>query len=222
MKAQSQPKISSYNHSVRRLFFLLFYVMLATFGISILLYGEEFLFWKHALSDLGCTMTRMGRPNRISRWVFALGMMVESFIMLRIWEEYTEVPRFRNQAVKAWLAHMAAMGYLFSILPNDKFHTLHSAGVGVVVGALYFFSMIYHYELKEHVPAWRFSLDVVLLQIAVFPHAISFFADWNTKQSFQKICIMGLFYILLKSVLMANEDGKTSSLASEFGKREGS
>jgi hypothetical protein len=44
--------------------------------------------------------------------------------------------------------------------------------------------------------------------MAVFPYAVSFFADWASKQSYQKICMMGIFYVLLKTVSATKEGFK--------------
>lgn len=73
---------------------------------------------------------------------------------------------------------------------------------------LYFFAMIYLFELKDCLPSWRFISDVILLQVAVFPYAVSFFAEWVSKQRYQKICLMGVFYVLLKTVSITKEGFK--------------
>jgi hypothetical membrane protein len=200
-----QLKSPSYDHAISRDFFLLFLGLVLTFGIGIFLYREPFQFWEHALSDLGCTVTRAGRPNRISRWVFTIGMMAEGLILLRIRAAYRGEQRFRNQRVKRWLALLGAVGFLISILPNDHFHTLHSVGVGMVVGALYFFALVFHYELRVELSHWQFYLDTALLQVAVFSYAYSFMAGWEIKQFFQKVCLIGVFYILLRSVSITKE-----------------
>ena len=190
--------------------------MFITFGLAITFYGEPFLFWEHALSDLGCTVTRQGNPNVIPRLIFTLGMLDESFVMLSIWAQYSAEELYRNQAPKRVLALLGAAGFLVSILPNDRYHVIHSVGVGSSVAALYFFSMLYHFELKEHLSSWQFYLDVALLQIAVFSYAVSFFADWASKQSYQKICIMGVFYVLLKAVSVTKESFAPGEIFNQF------
>jgi hypothetical protein len=45
-----------------------------------------------------------------------------------------------------------------------------------------------------------FYTDLVILQVAVFSCAVAFFADAASKQSFQKICMIGLFSRLCQYV----------------------
>jgi hypothetical membrane protein len=217
MSENRHSQFPSYNHAVSRHFFQLFFVLLLTFSIAIFLYGEPFHFWQDALSDLGCTVTRMGNPNRASRWVFAIGMIIESLILMGIQNEYATGQQFRNQRIKRSLALFGAGGFIVAVLPNDHYHTLHSIGTGVVVGALYFFAMIYHFELSRRLTRVKFVLDLILLQVSVFPYAVSFFWDWTSKQAFQKLCIIGVFYILLRSVSIAKESFEPRELFNELG-----
>lgn len=203
MSYHSRSAKPSYNHAVSKSFFLVFFILFITLGLAIVFYGEPFLFWQHAFSDLGNTVTRQGQPNVVPRLIFSLGMIVESFVMLSIRAQYSGELSFRNQRIKSWLALLGAVGFLVAIVPNDHFHAIHSVGVGLVVGVLYFFAMFFHFELKGVLSKWQFYADIVLLQIAVFPYAVSFFADWASKQSYQKICIMGVFYVLLKAASAA-------------------
>lgn len=206
----------SYNYAVSALFFLLFFVLFATFGVAILFYGEPFLFWEHAFSVLGDTVTTQGNPNRVSRLIFSIGMLIESGIFLRIRAHYAGDHRFRNQVIKRWLALLGALGFLVSILPNNLFHAIHSLGVGTVVGVLYFFAMFFHFELRERLPQWQFLIDVILLQVVVFPYAIAFFANWESKQSYQKICLMGIFYVLLKAASLTENAFKPREMLQVF------
>jgi hypothetical protein len=66
--------------------------------------------------------------------------------------------------------------------------------------------MVFYFEFRQQLPRWRLMLDVVLVQVVVFSYAFSFFAGWETKQAFQKLCIMGVFYALLK-IVSASEQG---------------
>lgn len=81
---------------------------------------------------------------------------------------------------------------------------------------LYFFAMIYLFELKDRLPSRRFFSDAILLQMTVFPYAVSFFAGWVSKHSYQKICMRGIFYVLLKTVSTAKEGFKPSEMLGIF------
>lgn len=216
MSRNSRTAPPSYDHAVSKLFFLVFFVLFITFGLAIALYAEPFHFWQNAFSDLGNLVTPQGLPNEVPRLIFSLGMLAESIIMLAIRAQYSGEQAFRNQRTKSWLALLGAVGFLVSILPNDRFHGIHSLGVASVVASLYFFALIFHFELRAHITARQFFLDITLLQFAVFPYAVSFFADWASKQSYQKICIMGVFYVLLKAASAAEDSFAPRELFKSF------
>ena len=65
--------------------------------------------------------------------------------------------------------------------------------------------MIFHFELKPRIPPRLFYTDVVVIQVAVFSYAVTFFADAASKQVFQKICIIGIFLALQRIVTSAEE-----------------
>ncbi|MEJ2758403.1 MAG: hypothetical protein P8046_07990 [Anaerolineales bacterium] len=98
---------------------------------------------------------------------------------------------------------------------------IHSIGVAMVVASLYFFAMIFHVELRDVIPRWQFYLDVILLQVVVFSYAVTFFADWPTKQGFQKVCIMGVFYVVLKSVSVEEKAFQPREVWGMFGRMRG-
>ncbi|MBN2045927.1 MAG: hypothetical protein JW757_12970 [Anaerolineales bacterium] len=206
MIKDKHQKLPSYNHAISTLFFLTFLVLFASFGLAVLFYQEPFSFWEHAFSDLGCTVTRQGKPNLVPRAIYATGMLVEGVLMLQISRQFTGQLKFRNQIIKRDLALLGVVGAVISILPNDLYHTIHSIGSGILVGVMYFFTMIFHFEGRQQLPRWRVALDIALLQVAVFPYAVAFFANWESKQSFQKLCLIGIFYALL-SIVSASEQG---------------
>jgi hypothetical membrane protein len=202
----------SYDHSISALFSLLSLILFATFGLAVLFFGERFLFWHHAFSDLGDTVTRQGHSNLSSRVIFSVGMIIESCIMLKISSRYAENQNFRNHPVKRWLALLGAIGFVVSIYPNNINHFVHSLGVGTVIGVLYLLTMIFHFELKPRIPPRSFYTDLVVIQVAVFSYAVTFFADSASKQVFQKICIVGLFLALERVVTIAEESFSPSEM----------
>lgn len=139
-------------------------------------------------------------------------MIIESCIMLRISSRYAENQNFRNQAIKRWLALLGAIGFVVSLYPNNINHFIHSLGVGTVIGVLYLFTMIFHFELKPRIPTRFFYTDLAVIQVAVFSYAVSFFADSASKQVFQKICIIGLFLALQRIVTIAEEGFSPSEM----------
>jgi len=196
---------SSYDHTISALFHLLFLVLIATLVLSILFYPEPFLFWQHAFSDLGDTISMHGYNNSVSRRIYTTGMIAESLILFKIAFQYKSNPYFRNQTIKHWLAVLGGFGFLISNLPNSRYHTLHSIGTGMVVGALYFFIMFYLFEQKDHISAWHLYTNTALLQLGVFPYAAAFFVNSPHKQSLQKTCIVGIFLVLLNAVSLAED-----------------
>jgi hypothetical protein len=61
-------------------------------------------------------------------------------------------------------------------------NTLHSVGAGMIIGVLYFFIMIFHYELKSAISGSIFYSDLVILHLVVFSYAVAFFAESAYKQ----------------------------------------
>jgi hypothetical protein len=218
MENNSGPDLPSYDRSISGWFFLVCFVLAASLGLAVVFYPDPFSFWVHPLSNMGTTVSRTGQPNTVPRLIFSVGMIIESFIMLQIGAHYAGERSFRNQSVKRSLALLGAVGFLVSIFPNDLFHDIHSLGVGTVVGVMYFVSLIFLYELKDHLPTWLLYVYVSLLQVSVFPYAVAFFANWPTKQSYQKICIIGVFYVLLKSVSISEESFQPREIFSRLSR----
>lgn len=200
---KTNPPSPSYSHDISALFYLLFLVLALTLGLAILFYPETFLFWQHAFSNLGDDVTINGYDNLLSRKVYTGGMILESFILFKISTHYKAPANYRNRTVKRWLAVLGGFGFITSTLPNNRYHIPHSIGTGMVVGALYFFTMLILFELKGQITPWHFAADVALVQLAVFPYAAAFFLNLTNKQSLQKFCIMGLFFVLLRAVSIA-------------------
>jgi len=194
-----------YDHKISALFYFLFLILVTSLGLAIVYYAEPFLFWEHAFSDLGNVITLHGNSNPLSRSIFSIGLIIESIIMFKIGAYYAGNPHFRNHRIKHWLAYLGAIGFLISIYPNDRYHVIHSVGVGMVIGALYLFTMIFHFELKPVVSLKVFYIDMFLVQMTIFPYAVAFFADSVHKQSLQKFCILGVFFALLRIVSAAED-----------------
>jgi hypothetical protein len=204
MRRRREP-LPSYDHEISLLFFLLSLDVFGSLGLSILLFGERFLFWEHAFSDLGNTITWQGHPNFPSRMVFSVGLVVASLLMLRIGALYAKNQELRNRVIKRWLALLGAVGFVVVIVPNNLNHVVHSVGAAIAIGVLYFFTMVFHLELKPLVSPRLFYIDLVILHVAVFSYAVTFFADFAIKQSVQKICFFGVFFALERILTVTEE-----------------
>lgn len=202
---QADSQELSYNWAISRYFYLLVAEMMSTLVLAVVLYGEPFRFWEYAFSDLGSTATWGGKVNAPSRLVFTLGGLAASWIMLQVWAAYTGETRFRNQRTKRNLGALGTVGYLFSSVPNSMHHVLHTAGVVMAVAALVLYTLLFFWELRENMPPWRMVLDAGALLTVVLAYALAFFADWPTKQEFQKVCILGVFYMTLRAVSVGVE-----------------
>jgi hypothetical protein len=116
--------------------------------------------------------------------------------------------------VKRWLALLGALGFLVAIYPNDLNHVIHSVGVGIVIGVVYLFTMLFHLELRPRVAARLFYVDLLIIQLAVFSYAWAFFANLASKQSLQKMCVLGLFVVLARIVMAVDESLHPSEVLS--------
>lgn len=197
---QPDSQLPSYSRAIRTYFYLLVLVMVVTLAVAVFLYGEPFHFWAYPFSDLGSTATWEGKVNAPSRLTFTLGGLSAGWLMMHIWAAYTGEERYRNQPVKRNLGALGMAGFLLASVPNSQHHIIHTMGAVFAFASLYLFTMVFHVELREGMRAWQFWLDVILLQVVVFTYALAFFADWPTKQGFQKVALMGVYYTVLRSV----------------------
>lgn len=216
----SGSRAPSYNRRISGHFVLLTVMMSVTLVAAVALYGEPFS-WEYAYSDLGSTATRQGKVNVPSRLVFTLGGLSASWAMLQIWAAYTGEPRFRNQRSKRNLGALGTAGFLLSSVPNSQHHIIHTIGVVFAFTSLYLFSMFFYFELKAAMPPWRFLLELIALQVAVFSYAAAFFADLPAKQGFQKLCVVGLFYAVLRAALVGQEGFRPRRMTIIAGRFEG-
>jgi hypothetical protein len=213
-RQQTMP--DAYDQDISVHFVALVIVLLVTLGLAVLFYAEPFLFWQHAFSDLGSTISKHGLPNSTSMLIYAAGMLFNAGIMFRVSVLYTRSKTLSHSSVKSVLALLASAGFLVSVFPNNLYHILHSIGVGVVLGALYFFTMIFHLELKEAVSRTVFVFNLALLQVAVFSYAVAFFLNTDAKQSLQKLCLLGVVFTLERIVILTDEGYSPVELLSFF------
>lgn len=205
-----------YDRYISRLFFLISLIFLGSIFIAALVYPGQFSFWNSALSDLGNTITIEGYPNLTSRIITAIGMILNSILMMMISIHYADQVKFSFQKVKRWLALVGSFGFIIVIYPNDVNHVLHSIGADAVIGVLYFFNMIFHFEYRPRLSIGFFLLDMIILQAAVFPYAIAFFFNASNKQIYQKLCILGIIFALQRIVTVSEQSFQPKEVLNLF------
>lgn len=210
----------SYNRRISAYFVLLIVVLSVTLVVAVALYGEPFS-WGYAFSDLGSTATWAGKVNVPARLVFTLGGVSAGWIMLQVWAAYTGEVSFRNQRAKRDLAALGTVGFLLSSVSNSQHHIIHTIGAVCAFASLYLFTMFFYFELRADMPQWRFMLELAVLQAVVFSYALAFFADWPSKQGFQKACVLGVFYAVLRAATAGQERIRLQEMLGAFRQLHG-
>jgi hypothetical protein len=157
-------------------------------------------------------------PKSTSMLIYALGMLVEAGIMFRVSALFARSKTLSRSSLKSVLGLLASAGFLVSVFPNDLYHTLHSIGVGLVLGSLYFFTMIFHLELKDDISMTVFVFNIALLQVAVFSYATAFFLNTDAKLSLQKFCLLGVVFTLDRVVTLTDEAYSSVEFLSFFNR----
>lgn len=192
----TQAHLSSADQFVRNHLFLVSGILVLTYVLGILAYGEPFLLSQYAISDLGATVTKHGLPNTSSRIIMTIGMLICSSLMLRVGLARS----LRQQWVKRWLALLCAAGFFLFICPLDINYTIHSIGAALIIGPLYLLDNCFLWEQRQHMPAIVFWLAQVILQTTVLTYAVAFTTTAAIKQISQKFCIAGLLIVSFLSL----------------------
>lgn len=194
--------LPSYDHEISKLFLLIGLIIVVTLIVALFFYQDPFQLWQTAFSELGTTTTPQGRPNWASRFVFSAGFGACGVTMFNISWHYEKNHSLRNHTFKRWLAFLGSIGFFVAITPNDINHFVHSLGMGIVVGVIYFFGVIFLLELKSQVSGMLFFTNMTILQMTVLSYAVAFFTNSVYKQSAQKLCIVGLLLVIAKMVMV--------------------
>jgi hypothetical protein len=192
--------LPSYDQFVRNLFPVISATIVLTYALGILAYGEAFLFSEYAISDLGATVTKHGRPNLNARIVMTIGMLICSFMMLRIGLHYGQSRSLRNQRFKRLVAVLCAGGFFLFTCPLNVNYVVHSIGAGLIIGCLYLFDNCFLFEQRLLMPALVFWGSQLILQATVLTYAVAYITTAAIKQISQKCCIAGLLVVSLLSV----------------------
>jgi len=195
---EKETPLSSCDQFVHKHFLIISGTIVVTYALGVLAYGEPFLFFQYAISDLGATVTKHGYPNPSSRIIMTIGMLICSCLMLRI--GLYQGRSLQHQRVKRWLAILCAAGFLLFVCPMDVNYTIHSIGAGLMIGSLYLFDNCFLLEQRTLMPSLIFWLSQGILQATVLAYAATYFTNAVIKQITQKLCIAGLLIVSLLSL----------------------
>ena len=195
----------SYDPRISGLFFAICLVIPVTIFLALLFYGEPFHLWRDAFSQLGETITPSGNANIVSRLIFSTGWMTSGVLMAMICVRFAVRRDLTLHRVKSGLAFLGAVGFFIATTPNNLNHLVHSIGMGIEVGVMYFFSMILLIELRSCIRRSVFSGQIALLHAAVLTYAATFIANSDSKQLAQKLCILGLLLVMGRMITIAPE-----------------
>jgi len=163
------------------------------FILGALTYGEKFQFWDYAYSYLGMIKTPGGNANTLSFIIYVAGCVLNSVICFKISNNVTG--QLNNIFFK-----MCGAGYLLLMLPCDIINSIHSAGGALVVGSLWFFTVISISDIYHSGKKLRAVAYFVLLSGTVLPYAFMHFVNSSYEQIAQKPALLGLI-IVMKLVL---------------------
>jgi len=183
------PKISS-------LFSLVILLVISTFGLSMVTYNESVNLRDFALSDLGCTVTPQGKSNAISCFIFALGMFITSYILLRIAVYFRQDNSIIHYHLKHYLCLMGSVGSFGFIFPWNLNDNIHMIGAGLMVAALWAIGGLLLFEARKFISFGRFLLLQLILQGTVLTYAVTFVVDSPIRNIPQKFAVLGLIFVL--------------------------
>lgn len=184
--------------SIERLcnyFNILLYSNVATILLSILLFAEDFSFWKHAVSDLGTTVLEDGKTNYKSAFIFSVGMILCGIVCVQIYKALYAFS-IRQKKLKIVLLKFTSLGYFVIVTPYNISNIIHSLGASLVFGSLYLLAVVLLLEVKDQGKKAKFVFYQVLLQATVIPYAVLFFLYLPARQSAQKFAVAGLILSL--------------------------
>jgi hypothetical protein len=179
-----------------KLYSALVICIIATYGVGALFYADPFNFWKHALSELGTTITLLGTPNHKAAILVSLGMFTTARKLLELGNIHRHTPNLHYHSHKSLLLFIASGGALIGIFPNNLFHLMHSIGSAMLIGSIYILELILIEENDQHIGPINPVLLTSLISVLVVIYTAAFFFDTPAKQSSQKICLVSLLFVL--------------------------
>ncbi len=184
------------NKRTDTLFLLLVVVNIVSMAAGMLLYGEPFNFWKDAISYLGATKTVNGYPNYRSFFIFALGMGLSGFIMMKIAFIFHRNYKINYHGLKRNLALFAGTGFFVIIFPCNINNSIHSAGGALLFGDLWGLTLLFLIEAGKLPGAGHITIYHIILHSTVLAYAFNFVIQSGILQITQKFAVFSLIVIL--------------------------
>ena len=181
-----------FSAKLRKYFTLLLITVYITFGLAILTYGDNFVFWRYAVSHLGGHKTMLGNPNFLSFSIFVLGMVISGIIMLRIGFYLRKERLIQFKSPIRILSFSSGIGFFIMTFPHDVLLSLHMTGASLMVGSLWALSILLLLESLPYILLRHFILYQIILQGTVLPYAFTFFINIPQKEIAQKFAIVVL------------------------------
>ena len=192
MHTGHEPISLPFNTKISSLFTALALTIFLTFTLGMFCFGENFLFWQHAFSDLGSTITPCGNSNLLSLSIFVMGMLISAVLMILIACHFSRDESLNHRQLKYYLSLLAALGFIVITYPHNLNNQIHSYGAATMVGSLWAFGVLLLVELKPLIFGPRYNLYQALLQGTVLTYAFTYFINAPIKQVTQKFAVVGL------------------------------
>lgn len=178
------------------------------------LYADDFALFRDAVSDLGATATRGGRPNRHSPYVFTAQMVASSGTMI-LFARHQIHRGFHHASGEVRLSELAGIGFLLMPAPHNEpvYHVVHMVGAGFVVFSLWASSMRYLRTTRRLGHVVWYWIGMTLLQGGVLTYALLFALDSPLKQTAQAYALISISFTIVTSTgLLAADEAAISEV----------
>jgi hypothetical membrane protein len=168
--------------------------------IAMRMYGEHFVLFQHAISDLGATVTSSGLPNRRSPYVFLIQMITSGVMCLR-YARHIVHSENNPRENRVRLIRLCAVGFFLMPAPHNlpATHHIHMFGGAFIFFSLWMLTMIYLCEGRKHGMGGTFWFGMIVLQSTVLSYAFMFAINSEVRQIAQGIGLCGLLGALIWS-----------------------
>lgn len=125
--------------TIKTLIYIILGLFIATITLAIVFYPDEYLFFRHFISELGPTQTLQFTDNTISQWIFSIGFVTMGLIGLVMSIEYLSKKNRSKLNVSKGITLIAMfLGAIGTIFPYNipSFSMIHRVGAMVFVLAL--------------------------------------------------------------------------------------
>lgn len=191
-------------------------INLIVFRIATRLYGDQFIFMRDAISDLGATVTRTGHPNPHSAYAFIPGMVVSGIHMI-VFSRYLKRMHQGDRSGRPRLALLAALGFFVMPAPHNLpvYHYMHMMGAAFIFFAFWVLSMGYLRDCKKLGMHGVYWVGMIVLQVTILTYAFLFAIDSPVKQVAQGFSLVGLIATLVVSSY-AKSRGLCGAVADDY------